>query len=55
MTSLMAGSGALEARAEERAKAHLGRTQAALNMQAAMGVVLLSVAAAAVFWKVKPE
>ncbi|KJA23334.1 hypothetical protein HYPSUDRAFT_201363 [Hypholoma sublateritium FD-334 SS-4] len=49
------GQRALEARAEERAKARPGQAQAALNVQAAMGVVLLSVAAAAVFWKVKPE
>ncbi|PPQ93705.1 hypothetical protein CVT25_001747 [Psilocybe cyanescens] len=26
-----------------------------INMQTAVGVVLLSVAAAAVFWKIKPE
>lgn len=49
------GQRELEAAAEERAKARPGQAQAALNMQAAMGVVLLSVAAAAVFWKVKPE
>ncbi|KJA13400.1 hypothetical protein HYPSUDRAFT_209575 [Hypholoma sublateritium FD-334 SS-4] len=49
------GQRALKARAEERAKARPGQAQAALNVQAAMGVVLLSVAAAAVFWKVKPE
>ena len=29
--------------------------QPTMNMQTAVGVVLLSVAAAAVFWKVKPE
>jgi len=29
--------------------------QSTINMQTAVGVVLLSVAAAAVFWKVKPE
>lgn len=29
--------------------------QSTINMQTAVGVVVLSVAAAAVFWKIKPE
>ena len=49
MTSIDGGQRALEARAEESTKAHQGRAQAE------MGVVLLSAAAAAVFWKVKLE